>query len=312
MSENNQALTLKQKSDSVASLLKSFEAQIQQALPRFLTAERMIRVALTAMGKNPLLLDCNHKSLISCLLTSAQLGLLPDGVLGEAYLIPFKNTKRQTVDCTFIVGYRGYIMLAQRSGLVQSISARAVFKGDVFEYEFGLEEKLRHIPSGNKNPNEITHFYAVVKLKNGGVQWVVMLREEVDAVRDNSANYKFAKNKAETIWHNYYEEMGCKTVTRKLMKYVPLSSEINMAVGIDEQSDLGIQNTKVTLLQTDDVPDAMIDEVYDDIAYEQEEQKELNASNNVANLQSRSSDAMKSAMEKLEEFKQKKEARNEQ
>jgi recombination protein RecT len=131
----------------VSNLLQTYESTLKNALPTFLTPQRMIRVALTAMSKNPQLLDCTQPSLMGCILTAAQLGLLPDEVLGEAYLIPFKNTKKGTLECTFIVGYRGLCQLAMRSGQVKSVQARAVFAagepdGDQFVYEMGLDEKL--------------------------------------------------------------------------------------------------------------------------------------------------------------------------
>lgn len=243
-------LQRKQASD----LLEKYKSAIEQALPSFLTPERMIRVALTAMSKTPDLLQCTQASVISCVLTCAQLGLLPDGILGEAYLIPFNNTKANRKDCTVIVGYRGLCALAMRSGEVASIAARAVFEGDFFEYEFGLDEFCKHKPAGGTDPNKITHFYAVVKFKSGGRNFIVMTRGEVEAVRNDSANYKFAKDKSNTVWGKHFQEMGQKTVVRRLMKMVPLSPEINRAVGLDEAADLGKQNVKVDFMDFPDMP----------------------------------------------------------
>lgn len=247
---------------NVAAMLDKMKPQIQNALPKFITVEKMIRVAITAMSRTPKLLECEITTLLGAIMTSSQLGLMPDGVLGEAYLIPFKNTKKKIMECQFMIGYRGYVALALRSGQVKSIQARCVRKGDEFKYEFGLEPKLTHVPKGvssTTEENEITHFYAVIQLMTGGALFEVMNCVEVNFIRDKSKAYAYADNKKETIWHLHYEEMGKKTVIRRLIKMAPLSPEINRAIGLDDLADVGAnQKTNVELL---DIPALDIQEV---------------------------------------------------
>lgn len=293
MNTNNQQLTtqqqrslaLKQKHSTVKNLLETYKDAIQNALPKFLTPEKMIRVALTAMSRNPDLLDCTQHSLIGCVLTSAQLGLMPDEVLGEAYLIPFNNTRKGVKECTFIVGYRGLCQLAMRSGMVRSVSARAVFAanetdGDKFEYELGLHEKLVHIPSGLKDASRITHFYAIVRFNNGGHVMHVMTRKEIEGIRAEIPNWKFSKRKEDTIWHKYFEEMGCKTALRRLMKYVPLSSDINQVIGMDEQFESGQsqqQGNQMMFFGDAEIQDAVVTEITTEQDAQQKEQNESKA-----------------------------------
>jgi recombination protein RecT len=89
----------------------------------------------------------------------------------------------------------------------------------------------------------------------------VMTRAQVEAVRNESKNYKYARNKAETVWAKHFEEMGCKTVLRRLMKYVPLSPEFSRAIALDEAADAGIQNTSIEFI--DQMP-----EFTEDVAHE--------------------------------------------
>ena len=243
-------VTVKEKQQKVSDLLEKFKGSISQALPKHITPDRMTRVALTAMTRTPALLECTPHSLISAVMTAAQLGLMPDSILGECYLIPFKNNAKQVTECQIIIGYKGLCALAMRSGQVKSVQARAVFmangvtaegeKGDDFEFELGLNEKLKHVPNGLKEDKYITHFYSIVKFNNGGHVLNVMTIEEVLKIRNESKNYAFARDKASTIWGKYLEEMGCKTVLRRLMKYVPLSPELQRAVGIDEAAAAGL------------------------------------------------------------------------
>lgn len=272
----------------VSGLLEKFKGSIAQALPSHITPDRMIRVALTAMTKQPDLLLCTSHSIISSVMTAGQLGLLPDSVLGECYFIPFNNTKAKTKECQIIIGYRGFCALAMRSGQVKSVQARAVFLangkteegelGDMFEFEMGLDEKLKHVPNGIKDEKYITHFYAIVKFNNGGHVFNVMTREEVIKIRNSSANYKNAQYKDSTIWGKYFEEMGNKTVLRRLMKFVPLSPEIQKAIGLDDLGDKEKQNLAVELLDNPDTPEDMVEtidaEIVDDYNQEQQERTE--------------------------------------
>ncbi|MDK4605731.1 recombinase RecT, partial [Kingella kingae] len=70
-----------------------------------------------------------------------------------------------------IIGYRGMIDLARRSGQIISLSARAVYENDEFSYEYGLHEDLKHKPYEDGDSGALTHVYAVAKLKDGGVQF---------------------------------------------------------------------------------------------------------------------------------------------
>ncbi|EKF2878464.1 recombinase RecT, partial [Escherichia coli] len=83
----------------------------------------------------------------------SQLGLEPGSALGHAYLLPFgnKNEKSGKKNVQLIIGYRGMIDLARRSGQIASLSARVVREGDEFNFEFGLDEKLIHRPGENED-----------------------------------------------------------------------------------------------------------------------------------------------------------------
>lgn len=294
---------IKEKQSSVKDLLEKYRGSISQALPKHITADRMMRVALTAMTKTPDLLFCTQHSLISAVITAGQLGLMPDSVLGECYLIPFNNTRKGTKECQIIVGYRGLCALAMRSGQVASVQARAVYAaneegGDMFEYELGLEEKLKHVPNGLTDNNRITHFYAIVKFKGGGHVFNVMTRKEVESVRDESKNYQFAKDKAETIWGKYFDEMGCKTVLRRLMKFVPLSPEIQQAIGTDEAAEGGRQKLGVEILDAPETDQEMIEDIEAELVEDEFEEQEKER----MRLEQQEEDKVKAANENLDQI----------
>lgn len=228
-----QAVAKAEKPKTINQFLESYKGEIARALPAHMNADRLARIALTEFRKVPALLDANPATLFGAVIQCAQLGLEPGGALGHAYLIPFKNNKTHTTDVQFIIGYRGMIDLARRSGQIVSLSARTVHANDTFRYEFGLNETIEHVPAdGDRGP--ITHVYAVARLKDGGAQFDVMSKFEVDKIKAKSKAGNFGP------WVDYYEEMAKKTVIRRLFKYLPVSIEIQRAVTLDEAVDAGI------------------------------------------------------------------------
>lgn len=231
----------------LAHLLASpgVQSQIKAALPRHMTAERMARIATTEMRKVPKLGQCDPMSFLGAVIQCAQLGLEPGNALGHAYILPFDKREKvgnqwKTVrtEAQVIIGYRGMIDLARRSGQIVSIDARAVYEGDKFECVLGLDARIDHIPDW-QNPNradasKLRFVYAVAKLKDGGVQFDVMSRAEVEGIRARS---KSADNGP---WVTDFAAMAVKTVVRRLFKFLPVSIEMQTAVGLDEMAEAGI------------------------------------------------------------------------
>jgi len=212
----------------VAAMLKANKNAIEQVLPRHVPPERLMQVAFSAVRTTPALLNCNSESLIGAIIQCAQLGLEPNTVLGHSYLIPFKDSVQ------LIIGYKGLIDLARRSGQIVSIAAHCVHEGDTFEYEYGLEPKLRHIPADESQAGKMTHAYAVAHLKDGGNAFEVMTMGAINRVMvSTQSKGKYGP------WKDHPEEMARKTVIRRLAKYLPLSIEFASAVAIDNQAAAG-------------------------------------------------------------------------
>jgi len=222
------------KKDDVRSILMKMEGQIKRALPHHMSAERFTRIALTELQTTPLLAKCNVASFLGSLMTAAQLGCEIGKALGHCYLIPFNNHKKGIIECQFILGYKGMIDLARRSGQVISLSAHEVYANDEFDYEYGLNEKLYHKPSLGER-GELLCFYAVARLVGGGHQFEVMSLADVKKVRDSSKAKSFGP------WVDHFTEMAKKTAIRKLFKYLPVSVEMEKAITLDEAAESGVQ-----------------------------------------------------------------------
>ncbi|MBR8475796.1 recombinase RecT [Burkholderia cenocepacia] len=242
---------------SVKQFFESQKGTLAAVLPRHVSPDRMLKIALGALRTTPKLMECTVESLMGAVVQCSQLGLEPNTPLGHAYLIPFEKKKKvgsewvtDKVETQIVIGYKGLIDLARRSGQVVSIAAHAVHEHDHFDYAFGLDEKLEHKPAMSARGRVIA-FYAVAKLVGGGHAFEVMSAEQVNEIRDASQNYKFARDKSKTVWGQHYEEMGRKTVLRRLFKYLPVSIELASATAIDDVGASGRSQALDTVLDGD-------------------------------------------------------------
>ncbi len=221
---------------TIRDLLNQSKNQIAMALPKHLSPEKMLRVAMTSIQQNYLLLECDPKSLIGAIMEASQLGLFPDGVLGHAYLIPYWNKKKKIYEAQLQIGYRGFLELAYRSQRITKIYAQVVYEGEKHEVELGLYPKLVHIPSlPNGEKREIVAAYAVVCFKDAEPDFEWLWKEEIEKVRRTS------KAADDGPWVTHYEEMAKKTAIRRLAKRLPLSTELQRAAVMDEYTELGVK-----------------------------------------------------------------------
>src|SRR5574343_1583398 len=162
--------------DKLAVLIQRMSPEIARALPKHVSADRMARIALTAIRQTPQLGGCDQGSFLGALLSASALGLECNTPLAHAYLLPYGGKVQ------LIIGYQGMIELARRSGLVTNLYAYAVREGDSFSYQLGLRPDLHHVPSTEpgRPQRPLTHVYAVAHVKGGDPIFVVLSREEVD------------------------------------------------------------------------------------------------------------------------------------
>lgn len=227
--------SLKDRVTTVRALFLSNQEQIKAALPKHMTVDRMIRVAFTSINTTPKLLDCSPRSLLAAVIQCAQLGLEP-GILGHVYLVPFENRKKGIVEVQIIPGYRGLIKLARNTREVSTVFAECVYRGDRFSYQRGTDPKIVHEPALDedvKKRGEPTHYYAVMRMKDGGVAFEVMTRQEVELHRD-----RYSKAAKQGPWVTEFDEMAKKTVLRRVCKVGPQSIELQTAVTLDDRAEV--------------------------------------------------------------------------
>ncbi len=221
------------------AMLESRKGEIAAALPKHITPERVIRLALTEFSKNPGLRECTAQSIYAGIIQASQLGL-EIGVLGQAYLVPYNNKVKKKgggeewrKEAQFIPGYKGLISLARRSGEVSSIETHIVYENDHFDLTLGIESKVEHKPQllGDRGAPKLV--YGVAHFKDGGYHFEWMTVADVAKIRQRS------KAKDSGPWVTDFEQMMRKTLIRRMANYLPMSIEFAAALQVDEAVSAG-------------------------------------------------------------------------
>lgn len=227
----------------VKGMLEKRIGEIANALPKGWDEKRFVRIALTAISSNPKLAQAcalSPATFLGSMMNAAQLGLEPNTPMGKAYLLPYnnidKNTGKKTPMVQFQIGVYGYIDLAFRSGLVKSITAEVRYKRDYWEYEKGINEKLKHIPYDEGDPGEAVGYYAVIHMKDtinpdgtkteGAVITAYMPKYRVmEHAKRFSKSYNRKTGTFSGPWASDFDAMAKKTVLLQALKYAPKASE---------------------------------------------------------------------------------------
>lgn len=238
--------------------------RIASVVPKHLTPERMLRVASQAVGKTKNLDKVPFVQLVGGIMMLSSLGLEPNTILGHAYLIPFgKRVQDETgrwvdgFELQVIIGYRGYVELMRRSGVMISIHADVAYKGDFFDFEYGSNQHLKHIPKGDVGATplfayahaklkdgeafEVLPYARVLAIRNSSQAYQQALRMKNDAANETDAKKKKWKedNYLGSPWVKHEHEMAAKTMVRRLAKMMPLSIELQNSLELDAAQDQG-------------------------------------------------------------------------
>lgn len=236
---------------AMKQLMIKMKNDIDLALPKDLSSEIFQKVSMSAFNNNEKLQNCEPTTFIAAMMQSAQLGLEPNTPLGQAYLIPHNLNGVDKVQ--FQVGYKGLLQLAHRSGKLKTLYAHEVKENDEFEIDYGLEQKLIHKPLLKGNRGDVIGYYAVYHLEPSGYSFEFMTYDEVA-----KHGKKYSKNFEGGIWEKDFDSMAKKTVIKKLLKYAPLSIEIQKAVAFDESVKSSI-DSDMLLVESDNVKSIPLD-----------------------------------------------------
>lgn len=224
--------------EGLSKFIVKNKIKLTNAIPKHLglTPDRMMSIAVNEFRRIPKLSQCEPLSVFGSLLTSYQLGLEIGSTQGLAWILPFWNGKSQCNEAQLIIGYKGYIELAYRANIV--LDARAVYADDEFEYRYGTNAYLHHVPSmANKEDGAITHAYSIAQYPDGRTLFEVMSRDQIDDIKSKAHN----SSKPSSPWNLHFSSMARKCPIRKLSNLLPGSAELRKAVSLEEDAERGEQ-----------------------------------------------------------------------
>lgn len=226
------ALSTKSPATQLSAFMEKHKSQIAIALPKHITADRMVRLAMTSFSQNKALQNCDMNSIFASVVIAAQLGL-EIGVGGQGYLVPYKGK------ATFVPGWQGLVDLVSRAGRA-TVWTGAVYAGDQFDWALGDNPFVKHQPNGDGDHwNQITHVYAIGRVN--GSQYPVIEVWTMDRVIRHL-------NKYNKVGANHYalkddgqnmEMYARKVVLLQVLKYMPKSIEVQKAVEASHAIDAG-------------------------------------------------------------------------
>ena len=218
---------------SFAAVLQTMRPQIAMALPRHMNPDRVTRLALTEFRKNSALGECAPETVLGAIVMLSQLGL-EIGVLGQAYLVPYYNSKARRKECQGIPGWQGIVELINRSGR-GTIWSGAVYDGDYFDYELGSDPFVKHKPGDAHGLGEILYTYAVGKAKGAEIPIIEVW---------SSARLKTHRDRNNKVGDSHYSYKNWEMYARKVpllqvSKYMPKSVELQTALDLEGASETG-------------------------------------------------------------------------
>lgn len=262
-SNANQVATTTEKKGTLGEWLKERKDALNQALPaNTVNVDRFMQSAALAITnpKMPNLRLCTKDSIFRALKEAASYGLELNGTLGQAYLIPYNesfqvNGKWQKeMTCHFQMGYKGLIALARRSNTIKTIAAESIHANDIIDVELGMNRHLSHKIDIMKERGDVIGYYCLVELVNGGVQFCIMSKQDVEKHR-NKFSKAYDATDPNNIWNKNFDAMALKTCVIQALKLCPISIEAMDAVTREEKEDIK-DDISVDYTIADDVVDA--------------------------------------------------------
>lgn len=230
-------------STDIRSVIKKSVKELGRVLPAHMNPERLARIALTNIRLVPELQKCTPESFLGALFTAAQIGIEP--IAGRAYILPYNNNRKQpdgswriVKEAQFMIGYKGMAELFYRHEKAVQLDWAEVHANDEFDYEYGTEAFLKHKPA-LKDRGEVTMYWAMAKLQNGGKPFMVMSKDDcMEHGRKHSKTFdkKSGQFFDKSPWATNPDAMCLKTVLIQLAKLLPLSVELQRAIAADETS----------------------------------------------------------------------------
>lgn len=205
--------------------------KLEQTLPSgVIKATRFVKSLQTSFLESPALHDCSFGSLIECAMQAASVGLPFGKSLGLVYMVPFFDRKENVKKAQLIIGYKGYAVLAAKSGITPNAQIRR--EKDLFEMQLGTDPYVKHIIIDYDNRGPIVGAYAILTYNDDRKHVEYMNLNQLEDIRKRS------KNSDRGPWKTDIEQMYRKTVLRRAFNYAPLFIDDSLMLAREVDGDV--------------------------------------------------------------------------
>ena len=235
--------------------------------------EKFVSSIISAVSSNPALALCDHSTILSTALLGHSLNLSPSPMLGYFYFMPFNDRKNNRTVATFVLGYKGYIQLAMRSGAYKRLNVIPIKKGELKsinpvneEYKFEIIED-----DSIREAKDTCGYYVFFEMINGFQKAMYWSKEKMNA---HALKYSkgYAAKKGYTFWEKDFDGMAMKTMLRQLIsKWGTLS--IDMEMGYEKDMTMENESGDPTYFDNQLIETKPIDSILFDETIKKEESK---------------------------------------
>lgn len=243
--------SLQPKTPKLSSYLA--EESVKKALAKSLGGEKsnkLIADLLAVAANNPAIQSCDFQTVTSAGMMASALNLPLSPQLGYCYVVPFKDRKNGRTVGTFVLGYKGYIQLAERTGVYKRITVLEIKEGEFKSYNPMTEELKAEINEDNEERDAETTvgYYAAFELLNGFTKTMYWSKKKMEAhAKKYSAGYAAdVKDKTTfSFWARSFDDMAKKTMLRQLIgKWGIMSTDMQKAFEADSAEDSEYERTE--------------------------------------------------------------------
>jgi recombination protein RecT len=257
--ENNNQLAVREKESKL--LVFAAQKQFEVSNEYQMNFNREAGFAIQVLSNNPYLLKCDPDSVRHAIVNVALTGITLNPALKYAYLVPRKV--KGDLKCILDISYIGMIKILTDAGAVKNVDAGVIYANDKYDYRRGSDPYFKHQPALSHRGEKIGA-YAIAFLRDGGFQFEILGREEVEKVRATSESYKNEEGRKFSPWETWEDEMWKKTALKRLFKLLPktnFSDQLIAAISHDydnEVSDINTEKEDKYANYFDDIQDAQV------------------------------------------------------
>lgn len=197
--------------------------------------------AIVNMANDGNLRNCSVESIVNTAMQIVQIGLHPNKLFGQAYVVPYKGVAQLQI------GYKGLISLGYRNGW--KFRAVSVYTCDRFKQNFGgIKDEIIFDPNYDER-DETSASWVFANLKGVLVYAVdkqgaefseFVSKKKLEQLRTTSPNQN--KEGLSGTWANWAEEMYKAKAIKHVASRLPINDSLAEALSLEDEPIRAEQN----------------------------------------------------------------------